>query len=252
MIAEKLKVFDAEGLTLTRYGRDNDGGYVCADELIEQSDTLFSFGIADDISFEKEFARVSEAKQIYLFDPSVNAPPDMSPQMEFFKYGLAKQNRENMRTLDYCMTFGHAPEHAMLKMDIEWGEWEVLESLRHGQLSRFEQIVCELHFIPLRFNGDDLSPYFTDFFKRVHTSVSGGLYSLYARALDKLLLSHKIIHLHANNSLPVMDIGNEKMPPLIELTLVRNDLAKFTPTPDSKIYLPGLDMPNKPYKPELF
>ena len=42
-------------LTKVRVGGHNDGGYVVLEELCQSADSLFSFGIGDDISFEIDY-----------------------------------------------------------------------------------------------------------------------------------------------------------------------------------------------------
>jgi len=58
-IASMLVVYDVKNpsLNFIRLGRNNDGGYVLPVEALEAADVLMGYGIADDISFEREFSR---------------------------------------------------------------------------------------------------------------------------------------------------------------------------------------------------
>ena len=42
---------------LNRLGKNNDGGYLIGPKSIENTETLISFGISDDWTFEKEFIK---------------------------------------------------------------------------------------------------------------------------------------------------------------------------------------------------
>ena len=64
------KEFKPKGLfDLVRVGKDNDGGYLICKKSFLESNLLFSFGISDDFSFEKQFKDINNCK-IIAFDPS--------------------------------------------------------------------------------------------------------------------------------------------------------------------------------------
>ena len=55
---------------LIRIGKKNDGGYCIPNSSLKKTSILYSFGLSDDWSFEKEFKEKSGAK-IVCFDHSV-------------------------------------------------------------------------------------------------------------------------------------------------------------------------------------
>ena len=57
---------------LIRVGRDNDGGYCISEEALKNTKILYSFGLADDWSFEENFLVKNKNTDIYVFDCSVN------------------------------------------------------------------------------------------------------------------------------------------------------------------------------------
>jgi hypothetical protein len=63
-----------------------------------------------------------------------------------------------------CSLVFDKQHNSMLKIDIEFNEWEVLEEISLEVLNGFSQILIELHFVPVIYNGKH-SPYFTEFFK---------------------------------------------------------------------------------------
>jgi len=60
--------------SLTRYGRDNDGGYLVVKNDIEKSKHILSFGINDDWSFEQDIYEKYDIS-IYCFDGSISVIP---------------------------------------------------------------------------------------------------------------------------------------------------------------------------------
>ena len=58
--------------SLIRVGRNNDGGYCIARKSILNTNILYSFGLSDDCSFEKDFYKRNPKTKIIVFDRSVN------------------------------------------------------------------------------------------------------------------------------------------------------------------------------------
>jgi hypothetical protein len=56
---------------LVRIGRNYDGGYVLSKRQVEQTKTLFSFGINDDWSFEEDFLKQHKVA-LFAYDASVS------------------------------------------------------------------------------------------------------------------------------------------------------------------------------------
>ena len=58
--------------TLVRLGIDKDGGYIVDKKIIDKTNILVSFGMADEYSFEKEFLKKNEQKRVFIFDYSIS------------------------------------------------------------------------------------------------------------------------------------------------------------------------------------
>ena len=54
--------------SLVRVGRDFDGGYLVGKDTILNSDTLVSFGINDDWSFERDFKNINSETKVICYD----------------------------------------------------------------------------------------------------------------------------------------------------------------------------------------
>jgi hypothetical protein len=59
---------------LIRVGHDSDGGYILPKRCIEKTDTLLSFGIYDDWSFEDCFTRQKNVR-VFSYDYSIKDSP---------------------------------------------------------------------------------------------------------------------------------------------------------------------------------
>ena len=69
---------------LIRLGRNHDGGYVIDSSIIKKCNTLISFGLGSDWSFELEYIKRNKNVKIYLYDHTVSAYPYIK---DILKYG---------------------------------------------------------------------------------------------------------------------------------------------------------------------
>ena len=239
-LLDEIRVYDCE-LTKTRLGRPGDGGYVVLRELCEKTPKVYSFGVGDDTSFEREFADRFPQAEIILHDPNVKELPSSDRRLSFLRYGIGlKYDR-----------LSEVVEGSLLKMDIEWDEWATFLNFDEAELRRFSQLVVEFHLVHLVPEVDGHSPYFQQFHRDVAEKINEEMFGLYYEVLFKLNQAFRICHLHANNSLPPVQVNGLFFPPLLELTFVRKELiAAARPTAQS-FPVPGLDHPNKIDRPDI-
>ena len=114
---------------IIRLGKNNDGGYLVIKNE-KKYKYLLSFGISDDVSFERDFSNEHSDCQIFCFDPTINDLPETIPNAKFYRIGLDSKTGGNYKNIsdilklvgiqqsDYSNTF--------LKIDIEGYEWSVL------------------------------------------------------------------------------------------------------------------------------
>lgn len=243
---EEIKVRDC-GLTKMRLGNEGDGGYVVLKELCEKTDVLCSCGIGDDISFESDFVdRFSETYGL-LFDHTINEIPTQHKNLTFYKQRIDS-------TWD---SFHEVPRNSLLKMDIEWDEWDVFSKMDLVTLMKFNQIVCEFHIIHVE-PREGFTPYFHMFHQNVFGKINDNLFDQYYQVIEKLNSFFYIFHIHANNSLPMIEVDECKFPPLLELSFVRKDVVhniSSTLPLDAGVNLNfpvlGLDFPNKLDRPDI-
>ena len=116
----------------------------------------------------------------------------------------------------------------LLKIDIDGAEWGLFDSLQ-GELSRFRQVIVELHGLTAL--GDSL------WFERA------------AGVLATLRATHLPFHLHANNFGAYVIVGGVPVPDILEVSYLRRDsydVADSAPAATGNL----LDRPNDPNRPD--
>jgi len=134
--------------------------YVCFDELaedIEKGECLvYSFGINNDLSFEKAFGEMG--CKVFAYDPTVTHPRKPFKNVEFFEIGVSFETKERtissrgvrpFKTLyDIIKSNNHLGDKiSYLKVDIEGEELKsVLQWLDSGALDHVRQFGVEIHY----------------------------------------------------------------------------------------------------------
>ena len=224
-----LKKLAAGEGSLYRTGHDNDGGYIMRDRLLETK-VAYSFGISDDVSWDKFMA--DKGFDVYMYDHTIEALPEENERFHWQKIGLAgiyDEGHPELRTLPMLLEDnGHTgKKHIILKMDIEGAEWSALANLPDEHLEQFDQIMMEMHDL----NNEDKMPEFE-------------------KALTKLNKTHQLVHIHGNNWEDYTVINGMVMPDVIECTYIKKDLCDFE---ECDSCLPdGLDRANNEKWPDIF
>lgn len=154
------------------------GGFYAAPDLINEKSVVYSFGIGEDISFDKALTKDHNC-HIFCFDPtpkSINwiKRQELNDNFHFYEYGLYHRNefidfylpqnadhvsgsaiahknvdvnkkvKVEMKSLSRIMNeLGH--KHIdVLKMDIESSEYDVIENILDEKIS-VTQILIEFH-----------------------------------------------------------------------------------------------------------
>jgi hypothetical protein len=192
---------------LIRIGPVKDGGYLVPDDL-EGITNCFSPGVSDCSGFELDLAE--RGMTVFMADRSVDGPPDQHPRFRFIKKFLGSYDSpsEDLITLDswYRQELGpvsfDSPD-AILQMDIEGAEYEVIHSLSDELLKRFRIIVVEFH--------------------RLHQLLDRFSFGLMSPAFRKLLRTHAVVHIHPNNVGGVISSAGLSVPMTMEFTFLRRD-----------------------------
>ena len=249
----KLKIFSTNH-TLQRCGNDSDGGYVAPKEIINSLDYLVSIGVEDNISFELDLMSVNKNLQTVLVDGTIEnfTPPD---NVRLINKNLAKTNDDDHITLEEVLTDINC-ENIALQIDIEFDEWDIFNSLPKEILKKFKLIIIELHFVFIDeetlLKSQNLTPYFNRFYSSTYKEINKMLLEKYDNVLSKFLVDFSIVHLHANNSLKLINYEGITFPPLLEVTLLKNTEIKKSDLYSGELPINNLDLPNKKDREDLF
>jgi len=212
-----LKVYKTPFKKL-RLGKMFDGGYII-NEIPDIKYKLFlSGGIADDISFEKEFNKFYPDTKGYMFDGTIEIPPSEIPNIKFIKKNIGYYNDDGLTNLQEYID--SVDDGIFIKMDIEGGEVDWIKSLKKEHLEKIEQIILEFH-----------TPY------------SIREKNIFA----KLNETHYIIHFHENNYSPQRMYQGISIPDVFELTYLNKKHFKTPPEKNNEPFPLSIDMINNPY-----
>lgn len=194
------KIID-DGVKKCRIGRQNDGGYVMI-KPFSANKIAYSIGICDDVSWDKEIA--GYGYKIYQYDHTIAKLPEDDEAFHWQKIGLTGLTEsEELKRLDTIIREnGHENcEGMLLKMDIEGYEWDLLCTCDQEILNQFDQIIMEIHWL----NNSCA-------FEKI---IAG---------LERLMLTHAVVHMHGNNFRYAAFCGDLVTPDVMEITLIKRNL----------------------------
>lgn len=178
VLTNRIKRFLLIDVFISKTWHGNDyGGFYVADEQLNRDSIVYSFGVGEDISFDRSIKKQYSC-QIYLFDPTPRSESWLKTQCDFCDYnylkvGLAKKsgekqfylpknndhvsgsltNRQGLNQDSISCTFLNLREIMqklqhnyvdLIKMDIEGEEYEVIRDLLNMGVI-FGQIIVEFH-----------------------------------------------------------------------------------------------------------
>mmetsp|Transcript_34621 Transcript_34621/g.63282 ORF Transcript_34621/g.63282 Transcript_34621/m.63282 type:complete len:307 (+) Transcript_34621:33-953(+) len=221
-----------------RYGEAADGGYLTCLDNIEPGtasthlEAAYSIGVADHDKWAADVARNLKL-HVYQLDCTVpQGPPDCTDCTFYRKCARSEDGHDDMYrgqswTLQEILAnTGHAnakDRSLMLKMDIEGGEWPILEVENKTLLSKFNQVIMEFHWLDRKFK-----------------------HGQYVRAVQNLLQSgFRVTHIHGNNYAGMFSLGGYQIPTCMEVTLTSMGEPRSSCLKDQE-YIAGLDRPCNP------
>ena len=244
---------------LIRLGRHHDGGYVIDFEIIKNCNTLITFGLGPDWSFELDYIKKNKEIKIYMYDHTVSSYPYIKDiwkyfrrlitfratfesvatrvkylhnyqkflnckNVTFFKEKITYPIRNKMDA-DVEKVFSRIDnnEDVTLKCDIEGDEYKIINQILKYS-NRIKMLIFEFHWL------NDNEEIFLDSVKRLQRYF-------------------EIIHIHGNNHLSKLDTG---LPIALEITLLNKKYAPKKVEYVDKFPIKDLDYPNNPTKQDLF
>ena len=241
--------------SLVRLGSTHDGGYVVPLVAVKAAGALLSFGLSHNWSFERDFKRQNPGAIVHCYDHTVSLRTALQYSIgqllrfavlfrpaawrgiftwidykrffrasgTHFRQRIWSDNQNNSATMDDV--FRRLPPECsvFVKMDIEGGEYLVLEDLlRHS--NDIVAMAIEFHDVdadPERFNA----------------------------AVAQIKRDFYVVHIHGNN------LGGKtsfNFPVALEMTFLSKRFFPSSPPPSRLTYpVAGLDHPNHPRFPEF-
>lgn len=227
-----LSPMDIIGAKYRRVGRDCDGGYIMLDDSLSNIDAAYSFGIADDVSWDEEIAELGI--HVYMYDHTIKNLPKQHSRFHFLNEGVTgNPGEEGLETLSNLIARnGHQElNNLLLKMDIEGCEWSVFDETPSGVIGQFSQIVIELHGLDPSVARADLSKVLS--------------------VLQKINKTHQSIHVHANGFCKVSWLGDLALPHLLEVTYVRRADYADRFVKNTRTFPTRIDQPTYPWLPDV-
>ena len=185
---------------LLRIGDPNDGGYIL-DSNLESLDLCLSFGIGNNMRFEDEIS--GYVKRVLMFDHTIQTPILSNRNMTFLKKGLGLRSTSELFTLSEVLQLASPFTDAILKMDIEGAEVEILANFPADSLIFFRQITLELHGL--------------------HSIGKDKYFSTLVKCLENLNVNHSLISAHPNNWGKFVVVEGSPFPDVLELTYLRKN-----------------------------
>ncbi|MGH8252671.1 MAG: FkbM family methyltransferase [Steroidobacteraceae bacterium] len=200
-LLEKLQPLES-ATPLLRLGPEGDGGYLVPDDF-DGIEACFSPGVGLLSGFEKDCA--DRGLSVYLADASVEHPGSLHDRFHFTRKFLGVTSSDQFMTLDDWVAGSavRAGSDLLLQIDIEGFEYEVLLGASDPLMRRFRIIVAEFHLLDQFWNE--------------------AFFGLAARTFEKILQTHACVHIHPNNSSPLLKKSGLAIPPLAEFTFHRRD-----------------------------
>jgi methyltransferase FkbM-like protein len=240
---------------LTRIGSRYDGGYVVPLDAVRAARALVSFGLSHDWTFERDFKNHNPDAVIHCYDHTVSLRTafqySIGQLLRFvllfrtssfrkiftwidykvffqadrihFRQRIWRDNQNNSATIDDV--FSRLPREypVFVKMDIEGGEYSVLDDLlRHSR--NIVSMAIEFHDLDTRS-------------------------SLFNSFIEKIKRDFHIVHIHGNN---LGGMTSSNFPIATEITFLNKRFFNSPPSPSRLEYpISGLDRPNHPRLPEF-
>tara|TARA_Y100001970_G_scaffold74701_1_gene94662 strand:- start:63 stop:860 length:798 start_codon:yes stop_codon:yes gene_type:complete len=243
---------------LQRLGRNCDGGYIVNFDIIKKCNTLISFGMGPDWSFELDYIKKNNNGSIHIYDYTVSASPYVKEifkylrrlitfrgsylafserlknfynyrnflnhkNVNFYKEKITDNIKSNIDS-DVQKVFKRInKEEVILKCDIEGEEYKIIDQILEFK-DQIQMFIVEFHWIDKN-------------------------EKIFLEAINKINNYFQIIHIHGNNHYSKNIDG---LPIILEITFLKKKYIKEEKTEYIKEFpIDGLDYPCNSYKEDL-
>lgn len=215
-----------------RMGSDADGGYILSERVVPASQGMLSLGVGDNWTFDQAWRDEKPNDVIHSYDGTIDINRMSAEKQESYHrcfQGLTRHYTENAGKTSRpgVVSFPDMLERLgvdqiYLKMDIEGAEYHLADDI-YANAHRITGMVIEYHY----------TCKFRDMF---------------LEQMRKYNERFHIIHVHHNNGCSLCE---DKFPNVLEFSFLRRDLYDGPVVQRFESYLPALDQPNDPNRPDL-
>jgi protease II len=216
-----IRPYDIKGEYI-RYGNKSDGGYILNKDYINNLEVLYSYGIADEISFEKDFLQNNPNCKAHLYDHTINIFPEINGNVFKHKEGLNyKKDKDTDNFLNHISINNDQDKNIILKMDAEGAELDFFNFTDLSLFNKVTQMIVEFH-------------------------TAGDNFLKFLNAITRINHYFYCAHIHQNNC------GGHYSLDLIECTFINKKSVTYVPEIKVCNYpIQGLDYPNCENNPVL-
>ena len=249
-----LKPYEADDLI--RVGRNQDGGYIVPKNILNKSNFLLSFGMANDWSFEEDFLKYNSINKVHIYDHSVNYSYFLlrfyksikrffylksslkniyikfkeltnfvridNKKLIHFKKKVDLSSDKNSSSIDDIFS-SLKRDNIIVKIDIEGDEYKILNNVLNFS-NRINALIIEFHEIDKKRNE-------------------------FLSLIKEIQKNYYIIHLHGNN---ITGYCRDNLPKTIEFTFIKINSKDSMSLKKNKNYpIKNLDFANHPYMEDI-
>jgi hypothetical protein len=212
---------------LVHLGRKADGGYIIDDLTLASIKRCYTYGVADEISFETDLIHRNLEVFVHLYDHTVDAPP-LPERMVFHKEGLIGQpngSLDNFFNHLFKNNDASKMHEILLKLDAEGAEYDLFNTFNPYFFNELPSMIVEFHDVNARLGE-------------------------FMHIISNLNKYFHIIHIHPNNCGGQFDYQGFIFPTVPEITFLNRKNLGFGKN-YIKYPIDGLDFKNEPSRPNF-
>ena len=248
---------------LKRYGRNADGGYVCEENIVKNTNILITFGMGPDWSFELDYIKDNSSVKIFMYDYTVTASPYIKDVWKYFRRFITF--RGQLRSLTDRWSYLNNYLNFFKLKNVNFFPEKITNPIKNKIDTDIDKVFSR---IDLNKNTNGKSVILKSDIEGSEFEIIDGIvkYSnridalifefhwldknekIFLESIRKLQKFFDIAHIHGNNHCEKLNTG---LPITLEMTLINK---KYSPSnPENVISFPikGLDHPNNPTKNDL-
>ena len=230
-----IKYFIPKGMNdikLLRIGDDNDGGYLIPN-ILDEIKFCFSAGVGHTNKFETDLNKLNIKS--FLADYSVEKFTRDINEFEFIKKYISSFDSEKTKNINSWLKENieiRDLNKAILKLDVEGSEYEIMSSLEEDLLKEIRIVIIEFHNLEMLCEENT--------------------YQIINSIKQKILKHFYVAHIHPNNCCGIHEVSKFKVPSVLEVTYLNkkniklenknckipNDLDRKNVLKKDEIYLP--------------